>query len=1756
MKKLFTFILCAVITIAARAQFSGSGNGTESDPYLIYNETQLYQMSNYLNKDGVVFKLMKDLDLTEFISENFPSEGWTPVGVESSHFKGKFYGNNHTISGLFINKSSINYVGFFGYIENATIQDLKLKGSTIKGGSYSGSLCGRATSSTVSNCSVVLTSLVDTKTYSGGLIGYISSTTISNSSFQANSVSGGKYSGGFVGYASSSSQIKNNSTKAAYTSKSASSCGGFCGYSVSSTFQNCTSEGNVSGGTDKLGGFAGEIEATNFTNCSSNGNITGKTNVGGIVGSVSTTCQLNSCHSVGNISGTTSVAGIAGTLNAGSSVSFSSCHHKGNITNTGERTGGIVATSNGVAINSMGNCSHFGDITGTKYVGGLIGEIIKSDDKPTLHRYTLAYNSDNEHSGNYYTTVQEAITSYNGGLTTKSINNCTSIGNLSGSSFVGGLIGEDVPSYSYQGTQRILWSYNNNYYNLFKDGVYQGDASYDSSERKYYVTYYDYKRCYTSISLINSYFSGTIEGTEYVGGIAGHKVTGNITNCYVNSLSITGNDKVGGLVGSIEGESSTSHLTLKSNVAITNSISATVDNVGRIYGHKNNDYVTIGALASAQGNRALTTTKVIKKGVVQEITDDLQNGNVMGKSLLRLKANYVALGWNFDSNWDILETECYPYKKYQAAPPVIESNLISQDTEISGSSLNGGTVYLYYKDREAVSTTCDGHTWTFATEALQSGAAVQLYADVEGMTPSYLTSTNVGYPGSGTEEDPYRIYTAEDLQGASNKGYYKLMNDIDLTAWINENSPTEGWVAIGRNSGEATYINGDGHKITGLWINTTQDYTGLFSNFSAGIIKNLTVEVASGKKVKGGDYTGILIGRNANGQLLNCTVKGEVEGTVHVGGVTGYSANNTVNAVTFEGKVTTTSASAYVGGFAGLSENDAITAVHAYPIISASGATCYVGGAIGYMSSGTITKSHAENSLTATGQNCYVGGLIGYNKAAITMSYTVGNISSTGSGENSYTGGITGYSTAAISDCYSTTEVIGKYYVGGICAYTKSTIDRCYAKGDVYGSRYGGGVVAQLDGTASSLTNSVAACNKLELTDQSSWGCRVIGGFKNGAAEPDNSNYALSTMQVSLNGVAQKKTDDAVEGIAKPASELMSAQTYIDLGWDYNDVWGIDEGQMYPYLLWEVDLQPVADITLDKTTAVLAVGNSLTLSANIQPLSATNKRLTWTSSKTSVATVEDGIITAIAVGEATITATTTDGSNLSATCKVTVVANHDEAIAELQTLVDQAQALYDNSTEGENIGQYAPGSRAALLAVIKAVKAKISSTMSESDITECTTQITNAINAFKAQQVSAGEDTDVTLYDDIIYVNPVECGPGQQVTLSLQMNNLKSFVGYQCDLTLPNGMTFAKDEDNFYMAEMSLERTTTKKTDYFNVELQSDGALRFLCSSSKKYAFDGNEGEVATVTINIPADIEDGDYPLILTNVVMTDDAGKTTEVSYVKTTLTVTAFTLGDANGDGSVNVGDFAATAAYILGPDVPEGFVEKAADANCDTKINVGDLAAIAAIILGPGANAAPQRADEAEATAEMTMELTASETTGEYLLYVGINNVALPFSGYQFDLVLPQGLTVKTDEDGFYEASLCEDRTNGRRTDYFNSALQSDGALRVLCASTQNAMFEGETGHVAAIKLAAKDSQTQGAIELKSAMLTNGGDVTSLDDTLIMFDHSVTNIEQLRNEQSIRVYDLNGQLIRYGKNSEECLKDMPHGVYVVNGVKVVL
>ena len=79
-------------------------------------------------------------------------------------------------------------------------------------------------------------------------------------------------------------------------------------------------------------------------------------------------------------------------------------------------------------------------------------------------------------------------------------------------------------------------------------------------------------------------------------------------------------------------------------------------------------------------------------------------------------------------------------------------------------------------------------------------------------------------------------------------------------------------------------------------------------------------------------------------------------------------------------------------------------------------------------------------------------------------------------------------------------------------------------------------------------------------------------------------------------------------------------------------------------------------ITLDKTEISFEANETATLVATVLPKLTTNKSVIWTSSNEAVATVDaNGVVTAIALGEAVITATTTDGSDLSATCKVTVV---------------------------------------------------------------------------------------------------------------------------------------------------------------------------------------------------------------------------------------------------------------------------------------------------------------------------------------------------------------------------------------------------------------------------------------------------------------------------------------------------------------------
>jgi len=80
----------------------------------------------------------------------------------------------------------------------------------------------------------------------------------------------------------------------------------------------------------------------------------------------------------------------------------------------------------------------------------------------------------------------------------------------------------------------------------------------------------------------------------------------------------------------------------------------------------------------------------------------------------------------------------------------------------------------------------------------------------------------------------------------------------------------------------------------------------------------------------------------------------------------------------------------------------------------------------------------------------------------------------------------------------------------------------------------------------------------------------------------------------------------------------------------------------------------VASVSLNKTSTTLAINGTEQLTCTILPTNATNKGLTWSSSNANIATVSNnGLVTAKAVGTATITVKTTDG-NKTASCTVTV----------------------------------------------------------------------------------------------------------------------------------------------------------------------------------------------------------------------------------------------------------------------------------------------------------------------------------------------------------------------------------------------------------------------------------------------------------------------------------------------------------------------
>lgn len=160
-----------------------------------------------------------------------------------------------------------------------------------------------------------------------------------------------------------------------------------------------------------------------------------------------------------------------------------------------------------------------------------------------------------------------------------------------------------------------------------------------------------------------------------------------------------------------------------------------------------------------------------------------------------------------------------------------------------------------------------------------------------------------------------------------------------------------------------------------------------------------------------------------------------------------------------------------------------------------------------------------------------------------------------------YTGGLVGYNASGIvQNCYAFGVVSGDSIVGGLVGINASgTVTNCYACVTVSLSLNFDAPVGGLVGI--NYLGTVSNCYAFGVVSGGSW----VGGLV-GAADPD------STVSNSFYDAETTNQSDTGKGEPKTTEQMQTISTFTDAGWDFVDIWNIDEGfnQGYPYLRWQV----------------------------------------------------------------------------------------------------------------------------------------------------------------------------------------------------------------------------------------------------------------------------------------------------------------------------------------------------------------------------------------------------------------------------------------------------------------------------------------------------------------------------------------------------------------------------------------------------------
>jgi hypothetical protein len=481
----------------------------------ILSEYYLGEMEDIRKFVGGRYMLMSDIKLTKV---------WIPIGDNKNPFTGIFNGGGHTISGLWTDNTSTDFVGLFGLTYGAIIKNVKVSIDAEKGGlsgrSHIGAIVGSAINTTIINSHSE--GIIRGGVIVGGVVGSSISTMIKGSSSSCD-IEAHAGAGGIVGIGSRSYFEKVSSSGTIILREYSSNLtdlykkarvhdvfldyendistnliqynsfyndryndreiGGIVGSSYFVTIADSYFTGNIKGGQFS-GGITGQMHFGGIANSHVVGNIEGYDYSGGIVGDISYTNIINSSFK-GTIKGMEKVGGIAGNTVIVDIVNNSV---EGDIEGI-NYSGGIVGSLNGSNIIR----NYFkGKIKGVAEIGGIVGE-----------QYNCSHVEDSYAQGDIEGESKV------GGLVGTISSSATSFsyfsGKVKGVNYIGGVAGDT-------GIDTIISS-------TYSDGIVVGESAVGG------VT----GRLSAFSLLMNSYSSADISGKENVGGIAGISIKG---KCY------------------------------------------------------------------------------------------------------------------------------------------------------------------------------------------------------------------------------------------------------------------------------------------------------------------------------------------------------------------------------------------------------------------------------------------------------------------------------------------------------------------------------------------------------------------------------------------------------------------------------------------------------------------------------------------------------------------------------------------------------------------------------------------------------------------------------------------------------------------------------------------------------------------------------------------------------------------------------------------------------------------------------------------------------------------------------------------------------------------------------------------------------------------------------------------------------------------------------------------------------------------------